>query len=73
MGRISTISFPGLGIGEFTINGVALSFNIGNFPVTVMWYGIIICIGIFCGLRLFCVPRDERCGFPLTLLSISRL
>lgn len=53
MGRISTISFPGLGIGEFTINGVALSFNIGNFPVTVMWYGIIICIGIFAGFGYF--------------------
>lgn len=53
MGRISTISFPGLGIGEFTIDGVALSFNIGNFPVTVMWYGIIICIGIFAGFGYF--------------------
>lgn len=53
MGRISTISFPGLGIGEFTINGVALSFQIGNFPVTVMWYGIIICIGIFAGFGYF--------------------
>jgi prolipoprotein diacylglyceryl transferase len=53
MGRISTISFPGLGIGEFTIDGVALSFNIGDFPVTVMWYGIIICIGIFAGFGYF--------------------
>ena len=53
MGRISTISFPGLGIGECTIDGVALSFNIGNFPVTVMWYGIIICIGIFAGFGYF--------------------
>ena len=41
MGRISTISFPGLGIGEFTIDGVALSFNIGDFPVTVMWLSLI--------------------------------
>ena len=35
MGRISTISFPGLGIGEFTINGVALSFELWGRPVTI--------------------------------------
>ena len=61
MGRISTISFPGLGIGEFTMNGEALSFKIGNFPVTVMWYGIIICIGIFAGFGYFCY-RARKAG-----------
>ena len=41
----SVISFPGLGIGEFTLDRIALSFG----PFTVYWYGIIICIGIVLG------------------------
>ena len=46
MGRYTEISFPGLGIEPFEINGVALSFEIGGKPITVMWYGIIICCAI---------------------------
>ena len=61
MGRISTISFPGLGIGEFDLNAEAISFRIGNFPVTVMWYGIIICIGIIAGFSYFAY-RAKQAG-----------
>ncbi len=46
MGRYTEISFPGLGIESFKINGVALSFEIGGKPITIMWYGIIICCAI---------------------------
>jgi phosphatidylglycerol:prolipoprotein diacylglycerol transferase len=46
MGRYTEISFPGLGIDSFKMNGVALSFEIGGKPITVMWYGIIICCAI---------------------------
>jgi phosphatidylglycerol:prolipoprotein diacylglycerol transferase len=53
MGHESIISFPGLGIDEFIIDRVAISFNIGKFPFTIMWYGIIICIGIFAGFGYF--------------------
>lgn len=60
MGRLSTISFPGLGIGEFTVNGVALSFSIGSFPITIMWYGIIICLGIFLGFSYFSYRAKEK-------------
>ena len=42
MGHTSNISFPGLGIGEFKLNNVA--FTVFGRPV--MWYGVIICIGI---------------------------
>ena len=42
----TTVSFPGLGIGEFSVNPVAFSFNIGDTPIEVRWYGIIICIGM---------------------------
>ena len=40
---MNTVSFPGLGIGEFQVDNVA--FRIGDFPV--YWYGIIITCGIF--------------------------
>ena len=42
MEQISRISFPGLGIGEFSLDNVA--FTVFGRPV--MWYGVIICIGI---------------------------
>ena len=38
----SKISFPGLGIGEFTVNSEA--FGSSNFSIA--WYGIIICLGM---------------------------
>ena len=53
MGHESIISFPGLGIDEFVIDRVAIDFNIGSLPITIMWYGIIICIGIFAGFGYF--------------------
>ncbi len=40
--RISKISFPGLGIGEFDVESVA--FSIGN--VEIAWYALIITVGI---------------------------
>ena len=47
MTRFTQISFPGLGIEPFDLNGVALSFEIGGKPFTIMWYGVIICCAIF--------------------------
>lgn len=41
-----TISFPGLGIGEFTVNKVAFTV----FGFAVHWYAIIIVLGIFAGI-----------------------
>ena len=38
----STISFPGLGIGEFTINRTAFTI----FGINVQWYGLILTTGI---------------------------
>ena len=40
--RISKISFPGFGIGEFQIDSAA--FSIGNFEIA--WYAIIITLGM---------------------------
>ena len=39
---MNTLSFPGLGIGEFQVNKVAFTV----FGQSVMWYGIIITFGI---------------------------
>ncbi len=48
----NTVSFPGLGIGEFTINPTAIRFS-DHF--TIEWYAIIICIAILCAY--FCCDR----------------
>ncbi|MBQ8689128.1 MAG: prolipoprotein diacylglyceryl transferase [Clostridia bacterium] len=44
--RISKISFPGLGIGEFEVDSVA--FSIGDFEIA--WYALIITFGIICAV-----------------------
>ena len=73
--RESIISFPGLGIEEFTLKATAFSFNIGNMPFTVMWYGIIICLGIFAGFSYF-YYRGRKAGlssddiFDTTLITV---
>lgn len=52
-----TISFPGLGIGEFKINEVAFS----PFGLDVAWYGIIITLGIIVAVTL-CYLRAKEYG-----------
>ena len=49
MDYYSKISFPGLNIGEFSIHNIALKLG----SLTVMWYGIIICLGIICAFFYF--------------------
>ena len=49
----SIISFPGLGIEEFVLNRVAISFKIGGHSITVMWYGILVCLAIFAAFGYF--------------------
>ena len=44
--KISKISFPGLGIGEFSVNSVA--FTIGG--VSIAWYAILITLGMICAV-----------------------
>jgi phosphatidylglycerol:prolipoprotein diacylglycerol transferase len=40
----TTISFPGLGIEEITLNKIAISLF--NGTITIRWYAIFICLGI---------------------------
>lgn len=41
-----TMEFPGLNIGEFTINKVAFEFTLFGHSIEVRWYGMIITVGI---------------------------
>jgi len=54
------ISFPGIGIDWFTVDKVA--FSIGD--LSVRWYGIILTLGIVCGVlyAMFRAKRNE--GIP---------
>ena len=40
--KVSRLSFPGLGIGEFNVNSVAFTI----FGRDVAWYGVIITLGM---------------------------
>jgi phosphatidylglycerol:prolipoprotein diacylglycerol transferase len=60
MGHESIISFPGLGIDEFVLNREAISFTIGELPITIMWYGIIVCLGIFAGFFYFAFRAKQQ-------------
>lgn len=42
--RISKISFPGLGIGEFSVDSVAFSL----FGIDIAWYALLITFGMVC-------------------------
>ncbi len=65
---MTTISFPGLGIGEFTINKTAFTLPIGENGIPVAWYGIIIVTGIILGF-LYCAYRSRQEGISLDDLT----
>ena len=53
----TTLSFPGLGIGEFTVNSEAFSL----FGAPIAWYAIIICIGMIFAVS-YVVFRANQIG-----------
>ena len=57
MNTETTLSFPGLGIGEFTVNSVAFSV----FGSQIAWYGIIICIGMIFAVG-YIIFRAQKIG-----------
>ena len=57
MGRTSTISFPGLGIGEFQVNSVAFEI----FGVTIAWYALIITLGMVAAVA-YVVVQAKKIG-----------
>ena len=54
------ISFPGLGIDEFTLNKIAVSIFDGK--ITVRWYAVFICLGILLAYFYFFVPSPGTGG-----------
>ena len=53
----TTMSFPGLGIGEFTVDRVAFTL----FGKDVYWYGVLITLGVvFAFLHAYLRSRQEK-------------
>ena len=55
--RISTISFPGLGIGEFNVDSVAFKL----FGIEIAWYAILITFGMICCIT-YAVVQARKVG-----------
>ena len=72
--RISKISFPGLGIGEFSVDSEAFSI----FGMSVAWYAVIITLGMVCAFlyawrqsKKIGVTFDDICDFALWTIPIG--
>ena len=55
--RISKVSFPGLGIGEFSLNSVAFTV----FGVSIAWYAIFITIGMVLAV-IYAIHMAKKIG-----------
>ena len=55
--RISKISFPGLGIGEFSVNSEAFKL----FGVPIAWYAVIITFGMICAVT-YVITKAKKIG-----------
>ena len=65
--RISKISFPGLGIGEFEIDSVAIPIK----NLEIAWYAIIIVLGMVCAI-LYAISQTKKIGLtPDELLDFA--
>ncbi len=60
MERISTISFPGLGIGEFQVNSVAFTV----FGIDIAWYALIITFGMICCIA-YVITQAKKIGVTM--------
>lgn len=58
--RISKLSFPGLGIGEFSVESEAFTV----FNTSIAWYALIITIGMVCAVT-YTVFRAQKIGIIL--------
>ena len=65
---INTLSFPGLGIGEFQVNSVAFTL-FGKYPIA--WYAIIITFGMIMAVA-YVIFRAKRIGInPEEILDFA--
>ena len=58
--RISTISFPGLGIGEFQVNSEAFSL----FGISIAWYALIITCGMIAAVA-YVIYTSKKIGITM--------
>ena len=58
--RISTISFPGLGISEFNVDSVAFTV----FGIDIAWYAVLITFGMICCIT-YAVLQARKVGITL--------
>ncbi len=58
--RITKLSFPGFGIGEFKLDSVA--FSIGS--IEIAWYAIIITVGMICAVA-YTIYRAKQVGIVI--------
>ena len=58
----STISFPGLGIGEFTVSNVA--FVVPGLNIPIMWYALLITFGMICCI-IYTIVQARKVGITL--------
>lgn len=58
--RITELAFPGLGIGKFEVNSVALTI----FGVEIAWYAIFITLGMICAVA-YCIFRARQVGISI--------
>lgn len=58
--RISKLSFPGLGIGEFSVNSTAFTL----FGISIAWYALIITCGMVAAV-LYTTYRAKKIGIIL--------
>ena len=72
--RISKISFPGLGIEEFSVNSVAFEI----FGIEIAWYALFITFGMICCItyavlqsRKICMTFDDVIDFALFTIPIG--
>ncbi len=72
--RISKLSFPGLGIGEFDVNSEAFSL----FGISVAWYAVIITFGMICAFiyawsqaKKIGITLDDLCDFTIFTVPIG--
>lgn len=67
---MTTVSFPGIGIGEFQIDPVAIRIPIGN-GLEIRWYGILIVLGMVLAFS-YCAYRAKQEGISFDdLLDIA--
>ena len=72
--RVSKVSFPGLGIGEFNLNSVAFSI----FGIEIAWYAIIITCGmiaavayVICKSRKIGITSEDVIDYALFTIPIG--